>query len=289
MKRKTGWRVVFILSLIGCLCCAVALGWYVYQSYQAQQEYEKLQMELQAEARAKEEAAKKEEEERPTLEEIENAEFTGEQVGEEAEISEDFFVDMENPINFQTLQEINTDIYAWIRIPDTKIDYPIAQRAGDDSFYLNHDMYQEPRFAGCIYTEDCNSKDFLDPNTVIYGHNMKNQSMFQNLHLFSDQEFFDSHPDVYIYTPEGVLRYKVFAAYTYDDRHIMNSFDFNDPEVFQQYIDEILSIRSMDAHIRKDVSVTVDDHIITLATCIGGQPQSRYLVQAVLTRGDNNG
>lgn len=289
MKRKTGWRVVFILSLIGCLCCAVALGWYVYQSYQAQQEYEKLQMELQAEARAKEEAAKKEEEERPTLEEIENAEFTGEQVGEEAEISEDFFVDMENPINFQTLQEINTDIYAWIRIPDTKIDYPIAQRAGDDSFYLNHDMYQEPRFAGCIYTEDCNSKDFLDPNTVIYGHNMKNQSMFQNLHLFSDQEFFDSHPDVYIYTPEGVLRYKVFAAYTYDDRHIMNSFDFNDPEVFQQYIDEILSIRSMDTHIREDVSVTVDDHIITLATCIGGQPQSRYLVQAVLTRGDNNG
>ena len=289
MKRKTGWRVVFILSLIGCLCCAVALGWYVYQSYQAQQEYEKLQMELQAEARAKEEAAKKEEEERPTLEEIENAEFTGEQVGEEAEISEDFFVDMENPINFQTLQEINTDIYAWIRIPDTKIDYPIAQRAGDDSFYLNHDMYQEPRFAGCIYTEDCNSKDFLDPNTVIYGHNMKNQSMFQNLHIFSDQEFFDSHPDVYIYTPEGVLRYKVFAAYTYDDRHIMNSFDFNDPEVFQQYIDEILSIRSMDAHIREDVSVTVEDHIITLATCIGGQPQSRYLVQAVLTRGDNNG
>ena len=124
MKRKTGWRVVFILSLIGCLCCAVALGWYVYQSYQAQQEYEKLQIELQAEAQAKEEAAKKEEEERPTL------------------------------------QEINTDIYAWIRIPDTKIDYPIARREGDDSFYLNYDMYQEPRFAGCIYTEDLQQQGF---------------------------------------------------------------------------------------------------------------------------------
>lgn len=288
MKRNTGWRIVFILSVIGCLCCAGFFGWYVFQTYQVKKEYENLQAEMNAEKDTAVQQAE-EEEEKPTIEEIENAEFTGEQVGEEAEISESFFVDMENPINFEKLQEINSDLYAWIRIPDTNIDYPIAQREGDDSFYLSHDMYQEPRFAGCIYTEDCNSKDFMDPNTVIYGHNMKNQSMFQNLHLFSDPDFFESHPDVYIYTPGGVLKYEIFAAYTYDDRHIMNSFDFSDPQVFQQYLNEVFSIRSMDANIRSDVSVTVDDHIITLATCIGGQTQSRYLVQAVLTRGENDG
>lgn len=285
MKKRSGWKIIFVLSIIGCLCCAGFFGWYVYQTYQVQKEYQ----ELQEEMNTSKETAAEPAEEQPTLEEIENAEFTGEQEGEEAEISESFFVDMENPINFEELQEINTDIYAWIRIPDTKIDYPIAQRAGDDSFYLSHDMYQEPRFAGCIYTEDCNSKDFMDPNTVIYGHNMKNQSMFQNLHLFADPEFFNSHPDVYIYTPEGVLKYKVFAAYTYDDRHIMNSFDFNDPAVFQQYLDEVFSVRAMDANIREDVSVTANDHIITMSTCVGGQTQSRYLVQAVLTRSENDG
>lgn len=278
-RKNTIWKVIFVLSIVGCIVCVGFLGWYVYQNYQAQKEYERLRQE----ALAKTETEEPEDE--VTLEEIENTEFTGELDGEAAKIDDDiFFADMENPIDFDKLADINTDIYAWIRIPDTNIDYPIAQREGDDAYYLSHDMYQKPRFAGCIYTEDCNSKEFTDPNTVIYGHNMKNKSMFQNLHLFSDADFFEEHPDVYIYTPQGVLLYKVFAAYTYDDRHIMNSFDFSDPEVFQDYLDEILHIRAMDANIREGVEVTVDDHIITLSTCVGGQTQSRYLVQAVLCK-----
>lgn len=285
MKKKNFlWKMIFILSIIGCIACFAFLGWYVYQNYQAKKGYSDIQ-----EAVLEEQTADASQEEKVTLEEIESTEFTGELEGEEAEIEDDiFFADMENPIDFDKLAEINTDIYAWIRVPDTNIDYPIAQRAGDDTYYLNHDMYQEPRFAGCIYTEDCNSRDFTDPNTVIYGHNMKNQSMFQNLHLFADQAFFEEHPDVYIYTPEGVLVYQVFAAYTYDDRHIMNSFDFSDPEIYQKYLNEILHIRAMDANLREDVEVTVDDHIITLATCIGGQTKSRYLVQAVLSKDESD-
>lgn len=270
-NKKRFWKIVFVFSILGCLGCFGFLAWYLYQEYQVKEEYTEVRQEAQKKG------------EEVTLDEIDSAEFTGEQEGEEAEIEDDiFFSDMENPIDFDKLKEINPDIYAWIRIPDTNIDYPIAQREGDDSYYLKHDMYQQPRFAGCIYTEDCNSRDFTDPNTVIYGHNMKNGSMFQNLHLFADQAFFDKHSNVYIYTPKGVLEYKVFAAYTYDDRHIMNSFDFDDPEVFQSYLDEILHVRSMDANIREGIDVTVDDHIITLATCIGGQTQNRYLVQAVL-------
>ena len=165
MKKKSGWRIVFIISIIGCICCAGFLGWYLYQDYRTEKEYEQLQAE--AREKAAQEEARKKEEDKVSLEEIENAEFTGEQQGEEAEITENFFVDMENPINFDELQKTNSDIYAWIRIPDTKIDYPIAQREGDPSYYLSHDMYQQPRFAGCIYTEDCNSKDFMDPNTCL--------------------------------------------------------------------------------------------------------------------------
>lgn len=279
---KKIWKRIFVISMIGCVCCTGFFVWYVYQGYQAEKRYEQ----AQAEIHEKEEQTLEEEIPEVSIEEIENAEFTGEQEGEEATITDNFFVDMDNPINFDELQKINTDIYAWIRIPDTKIDYPIAQRAGDASYYLSHDMYQQPRFAGCIYTEDCNAKDFMDPNTVIYGHNMKNQSMFQNLHLFEDQSFFEQHPDVYIYTPDGVLKYTIFASYTYDDRHIMNSFDFKDSKVFQEYIDDIFHVRAMDANIRDHVEVTADDHIITLETCVGGQTQARYLVQAVLNRNE---
>lgn len=222
----------------------------------------------------------------PTLEEVQNVEFTGEREGEAAELPDNIFSNsnVENPINFQTLSSINSDIYAWIRIPSTEIDYPIAQRAGDDAYYLSHDIYQKPRFAGCIYTEDCNSKDFTDPNTVIYGHNMKNKSMFQNLHKFEDKNFFESNPYVYIYTSDKVLIYEIFAAYTYDDRHIMDSFNFEDKSTFEKYLQNIKNMKGKNRNIR-DISVTADDKIITLSTCAGGQTSSRYLVQAVLIQG----
>ena len=72
------------------------------------------------------------------------------------------------------------------------------------------------------------------------------------------------------------------------NRHILNSFDFNDKDVFEDYVENIFQVRSMDKHIREDVSVTADDRIITLSTCVGGQPESRYLVQAVLIKDEKN-
>ncbi|MDI9241574.1 class B sortase [Fusibacillus kribbianus] len=268
-KKRRFWRMILVLSLVGCICCLGFVAWYLVQDYAAQKQYEEIQ-----------ETATEPQTEQET--EPETYVFTGEIDGEEAELPDNIFKDLENPIDFKSLQDINPELYAWIQIPDTNINYPIAQREGDDEFYLHHDMYQQYRFAGCIYTEDCNSRDFTDPNTVIYGHNMKNKSMFQNLHLFEDKTFFDEHPYVYIYMPDGILVYEIFASYTYDDRHIMNSFDFDDPTVFEEYLNSILHVRAMDANIREAVDVTVDDRIITLETCVGVQTSYRYLVQAVL-------
>lgn len=273
MKKKI-LRIVFVIFLLGFLGCAAGIAYYFYDDYQSKKDYENLKETVVSEV------------DTVTLEEVEGQEFTGERDGEAATVPESIFQNLENPIDFEELTAINPDLYAWIRIPNTMIDYPIAQREGDDSYYLHHDMYGQPRFAGCIYTEDCNSKDFQDPNTLIYGHNMKNKTMFQNLHLFSDPTFFEANPYVYIYTPEGVLVYKIFAAYIYDDRHIMNSFDFDDEAVFEAYINDIFNVRSMNKNIREDVEVGVDDHIITMETCIGGQTNSRYLVQAVLLKGE---
>ena len=183
------------------------------------------------------------------------------------------------------LSQINSDLYAWVRVPGTKIDYPVAQRSGDDSFYLNHDMYREWRFAGCIYSEDINKKDFSDPLTVLYGHNMANGSMFQNLHLFADEKFFDEHPFIYIYTSDEVIAYEIFAAYVYDNRHILRSLDNVDEEqkeeAYEEYLSEILSGNLPGERLREDLEVTSGDHILTLATCVGNAPEQRYLVQGV--------
>ena len=187
------------------------------------------------------------------------------------------------PVKFEELQAVNPDVYAWITVPGTDIDYPILQHASDNTYYLMHNIDGSYGYPGCIYTENMNSKDFTDNNTVIYGHNMKNGSMFAQLHKYEDPDFFDANREVLIYLPDEVLHYTIFAAHIYDDRHLLYSFDFADPEVYQKYLDSIFSIRDMSANIDKDITVTTDDQIITLVTCIGSQPNNRLLVQAVLT------
>ena len=187
------------------------------------------------------------------------------------------------PVKFEELQAVNPDVYAWITVPGTEIDYPILQHASDNSYYLMHNIDGSYGYPGCIYTENLNSKDFTDNNTVIYGHNMKNGSMFAQLHKFEDPDFFHENREVLIYLPDEILHYTIFAAHIYDDRHLLYSFDFSDPDVYEKYLQSVFDTRDMSANIDKEMTVTKDDKIITLVTCIGSQPNNRLLVQAVLT------
>lgn len=191
------------------------------------------------------------------------------------------------PVDFAGMWEINEDVYAWITVPGTVIDYPILQHATDNTYYLNYNIDGSYGYPGCIYTENLNSKDFTDNNTVIYGHNMKNGSMFSGLHKFEDANFFEEHTQVLIYTPEKEYVYTIFAAYIYDDRHLLYSFDFANEQVYATYLEDIQNMRSMNAQLREDITVTAEDKIITLVTCIGNQPDKRLLVQAVLNQDES--
>ncbi len=188
-----------------------------------------------------------------------------------------------NPIDFDSLLETNTDIRGWLYIPDTNIDYPImCSLEKSDSFYLEHNYLKQYEFDGSIYFEKQNAVDFSDRNTVMYGHNLLNGRMFRTLHYFEDKDFFDNHPYIYIYTPGHAYTYTVFAAYEYDDRHILNSFDFDNDQVWADYLAYVQNPQSMNVHTR-DVEITTDDRIITLSTCVGTNKGARYLVQGVLT------
>lgn len=193
----------------------------------------------------------------------------------------------DNPIDFAALSEQNPDAYAWINIPGTNVDYPILQAFfEDDNFYLNHDINKQKSRAGALYTQRVNQKNFADPNTIIYGHNMANGTMFRTLHQFKKREFFDANRYFYIYTPGNIYTYEIFAAYRYDNRHILNSFDFSDKQVFSEYINSILSLTA-NANIRNDIQVDWDSQIVTLSTCYANsQPEYRYLVQGVLIKNE---
>ena len=187
-------------------------------------------------------------------------------------------------LSFDELTEINSDIYAWIYIPGTNVDYPVAQANSnrDDSFYLSHNIYKEYQFSGTIYSELKNSLDFHDPVTVLYGHNMLNGSMFATLHYFSDEDFFNSHTTCFVQTKDKLYTYLIYSAYVYDDRHILNSFNFSDEKVFQEYLDYTLDPRTYSGLVRKGVKLDKNSRILTLSTCTNGGGDTRYLVQGVL-------
>lgn len=248
MKKKYYKIIAVVAAVVAVLCVAAGIYQY-YKEKHAGAEYDKVREEV-----TKEPSVTPEEEKDP----------------------------VKIPIDFATLQKENPDVYAWIKIENTNIDYPILQKEGDNGYYLTHTMENKESPEGSIFTEDYNSTDFEDPNTVIYGHDMKNGSMFQNLLEYQDKEFFDQNREILIYTPDAIRHYKIFAAYLYDDRHLMESFDFNIKSIYQAYLDSIFSMRNMNAQIDTTAEIGTDDKIITLSTCYGNQSDKRYLVQAVL-------
>ena len=97
-----------------------------------------------------------------------------------------------------------------------------------------------------------------------------------------DRSFFDANRTVIIYLPDQILHYKIFAAYLYDNRHILMSFDFSDKKVYKNYLEEIFSMRDMNSFVDTSMKVDNEDKMITMSTCYAGDSSHRYLVQAVL-------
>lgn len=188
-----------------------------------------------------------------------------------------------SPVDFDALQEVNSDIYAWITVEDTTISYPLLQNAEDSDYYLNHTVEKTDGYPGALYTQNITNKDFSDFNSIIYGHNMTSGAMFGTLENFRDQEFFDSHRTITIYTPDATRTYEVFAAVLYNDWLINRLFDFNTEEGRMDFIASLDEQRNLNNHILTDVEITPEDHIITLSTCAAGNHDYRYLVCAVLT------
>lgn len=187
---------------------------------------------------------------------------------------------VEIPIDFASLKQTNPDIYAWIDIEDTNIHYPIVQSATDDTYYLEHTIEGVKGYPGSIYTEMANAKDFSDFNTLIYGHDMKDGTMFKHLHKFEDPEFFKSHETVTIYTETEIKTYRIFAAIVYDNRHILYSFDNNDIEDRKAFIQSLYDARSLKNQFREGMTIDENSRLITMSTCITGQPDKRYIVVA---------
>ncbi len=184
------------------------------------------------------------------------------------------------PIDFNALTVINKDVYAWLEITNTNIAYPILRHERDDNYYLNNTIENKKGLPGAIYTQNIDAIDFSDFNTIIYGHNMADDSMFGALDKYQDKMFFETHREIIIYTKSQKLVYKVFAAVVYDDKHISYFYDDATHEDKNAFIKSLLKAEK--GIIYDDVAITTNSKLITLSTCIGDMAQNRYIVCAVL-------
>lgn len=267
-KKSKGSLVALLLLVAAVLCCLSYIGIILYQHYSAEQSYGEIG-----------EIAKNENADNPFGGDNNNP---GSAESDGGIVEDQPLPSGQSPIDLPALQKINDEVYAWLRVPGTYIDYPVAQSSVDDNYYLHRSIYKKYLFAGMIYTQSCNKKDFSDPVTVVYGHNMRSTTMFSSLHYFEDAEFFENHDVFYIYTADRVLTYHIISAYKYDNRHIMNAFDFGDEEVLANYQKFVLDPVSTLRNVRKGVVLGEDSKMVVLSTCMSNDKSSRFLVNGVL-------
>ena len=191
-----------------------------------------------------------------------------------------------SPIDFQSLQKRNADVYAWLEIPGTTISEPVAQSPTDDNQYLRHDLDGNYTIAGTLFTEHAyNGTSFDDIVTIIYGHHMLDDTMFGNLQMYySDEETFREYENITVYQPEKELHYQVIAAVPYGNQHILYYHKgFPTTEEVESFLSEIYQIRGFGVNRRDRSEIESTDRFLILSTCLQGNRNKRYLVIARLT------
>lgn len=189
----------------------------------------------------------------------------------------------DNPVDFTALQAEFPEAVAWIRIPDTAIDFAVMQSGTNtkEDFYLDHNEAGEASELGAIYIQKYNHADFSDPNTILYGHNIRGGKMFGGIHKFKKEDYFNDHEYLYVYTPGHVLTYRIYALFDYGTRHLLWAYDFTTEEGYQQFIDKTLNPRTYNRLVREGVTPTTADRVVTLSTC-QNSGDGRLLLVAVL-------
>lgn len=256
-KKKGGGGKIWLVMILVCVC---VLGFSGYQlmsillEYKAgTDEYDDLQQYVISEV--------------PEIADTEEGDTEEQEEGEEEPALQH--------VSFDELKAINENIIAWIEIPDTQISYPVMQ-GSDNAYYLNHTFRDKVNGAGSIFMETLNASDFTDYHTILYGHNMKNGSMFGSLSEYKSPTYLVAHPYIYVSVEEGMLQYEIFSCYVTKVGSESYTIGFAPDEVYAEYLEMIKGNSLYDT----GVEVSVENQILTLSTCEKSGKTSRFVVHA---------
>lgn len=213
---------------------------------------------------------------------VENETMAEDEWGMDAELHEKIggkvFEEMENPVDFKSLLSINEDIIGWLRVDALDISYPVVQ-GEDNDYYLHRTFKRQDNFAGSIFLDCMNSPTLSNRNNIVYGHNMKNGSMFGTLRKLGEQETYDKSPYFWIYTPTRIYKYEIFNASVVGAYSDSYQIAFSDAADFQDFV----NTAKQQSQVKNDVQVHSYDTVITLSTCTGDY-STRFIVQGKRVR-----
>lgn len=176
----------------------------------------------------------------------------------------------------EDLSKINKDFKFWLSVDNTNINYPVVQ-SKDNSYYLDKDFYGKKSISGTLFM-DYRNKSLDDQNVIVYGHNMKNKTMFNNLNKFKDDDFFKENNRIKITMDEKEFLYEVFSAYIVESDYDYLKTSFNSKSDYQKYIDAITSKSLHESNIK----VSSNDKIVTLSTCTYEFDDARMVIHGKL-------
>ena len=177
----------------------------------------------------------------------------------------------EDHVSFAELQKINPEVFAWLTIDDTHIDYPLTQ-AEDNVKYVNTDVHGKFSLAGSIFLDCRNKSDFSDKNNIIYGHHMAKNAMFGEIEKFQEPSYFEAHTYGKLYY-EGKWHEVEFFAFVHTDAYDNIFYDTSVTDV-SGYLDYV----KQHAAYLKETSFDQEGHYVTLSTCISDSTNGRHLL-----------
>jgi len=177
---------------------------------------------------------------------------------------------------FQNLKAKNTDMMAWITFDTLDISYPVM-KGQDNLYYLTHTFSGKTNSSGSIFMEVGNAGDFSDCHTLVYGHNMKNGSMFGQLKKYRDEEFYKGNEYFTIYLENKYLRYQIFSVHTVSVSDQVYTIGFAPNQEYADFVERL----NRQAWYDTGIKAGVNDKVVTLSTCTSSD-DSRYVVHALL-------
>ena len=180
-------------------------------------------------------------------------------------------------VDFDALLDINENVLGWVYIEDTKISYPIVQ-GEDNRYYVSALIDGKYNSAGSIFMDYHNASDFSDRHTILYGHNMRNGTLFHDITLYRDQEYYDAHPLGLIITPEKKFRFEIVSAYIAS---------LADPAWQLEFVDDADALQWLETSMERSPFVSryepqLGDRILTLSTCTYEFDDARFVLVGVL-------